>query len=53
MYIECIPFKTFKEKLKIVKAELKKNRNVEVWDKFIYTTTKGDFYDNYQEQILL
>ena len=53
MYIECIPFKTFKEKLQIVKEELKKNRNVEIWDKFIYTTTKGDFYDYYQEQILL
>lgn len=53
MIIKLIPYRTFKEKIQIVKIELKKNRNVEIWDKFIYTTTKGDFYDNYQEQILL
>ncbi len=43
MYIEIIPFRTFKEKIQIVKEELKKNRNVEIWDKFIYTSTKGEF----------
>lgn len=43
MIIKLIPYRTFKEKLKIVKEELKKNRNVEVWDKFIYTSTKGEF----------
>ncbi|ARE87743.1 hypothetical protein [Clostridium formicaceticum] len=37
MVIELIPYKTFKEKIKIVSEELKKNRYVEVWDKYIYS----------------
>lgn len=43
MYTEIIPYATFKEKIQIVKEELKKNRNVEIWDKHIYTSTKGEF----------
>ncbi|MGN9164942.1 hypothetical protein ACTNDY_06595 [Tissierellaceae bacterium HCP3S3_D8] len=37
---EVIPFKTFKEMIKIVKEELKKNRYVEIWDKIIYSAEK-------------
>lgn len=39
---EAIPFKSFKEKIMIVKEELKKGRYVEVWDKqkVIYSERK-------------
>lgn len=37
---EAIPYKNFKEMIKIVKEERKKNRYVEVWDKFIYSAEK-------------
>lgn len=37
---EVIPYKNFKEKINIVMEELKKNRHVEVWDKFIYSAEK-------------
>lgn len=37
---ELIPYKTFKERLRIVSKELKKGRYVEVWDKHIYSATK-------------
>ena len=37
---EAIPYKSHKEKFKIVFQELKKNRHVEVWDKFIYSAKK-------------
>ena len=40
MVIEIIPFCSFKEKIKIIKEELKKNRYIEIWDKYIYTETK-------------
>ena len=37
---EAIPYENFKEKINIVMEELKKNRYVEVWDKFIYSAEK-------------
>lgn len=37
---EAIPFKDIKHKYNIINAELKKNRYVEVWDKFIYSAEK-------------
>lgn len=37
---EVIPYYSFREKIIIVAAELKKNRHVEVWDKFIYSAEK-------------
>lgn len=37
---KAIPYKNFKEKINIVLQELKKNRYVEVWDKFIYSAEK-------------
>ena len=37
---EIIPFKNHKEKFKIVKKELGKNRLVEVWDEYIYSQRK-------------
>lgn len=40
MVVELIPYKTFKEKIKIVAEELSKNRHVEVWDKYIYSVSK-------------
>lgn len=38
MVVEIIPYRSFKEKIKIVKEELEKNRKVEVMDnpKVIY-----------------
>lgn len=38
--VECILFRTFKERLRIVKEELKKNRHVEIWDKYVYSAEK-------------
>ena len=47
---EVIPYKTFKEKNRIIAAELKKDRYIETWDKLIYSAKKwkvkkkkGDF----------
>lgn len=39
---EAIPYKNFKEKINIVKEELRKNRHVEIWDKqkVIYSERK-------------
>lgn len=37
---ELIPYRNFKEKIKIVKEQQRKNRYVEIWDKVIYTATK-------------
>ena len=37
---ELIPFSTFKERLRIVAEELRKNKHVEVWEKHIYSATK-------------
>ena len=39
---EVIPFKNHKQKFIIVHQELKKNRYVEVWDKFIYSAEKWE-----------
>lgn len=40
MVVELIPYENFKEKIKIVSEELRKNRHVEVWDKYIYSVSK-------------
>lgn len=40
--VEAIPYRSFKEKIRIVSEELAKNRHVEVWDKFIYSAEKID-----------
>lgn len=37
---EAIPYKDFKDKNKIIADELKKNRYIEIWDKFIYSAEK-------------
>lgn len=37
---EVIPYKTFKEKNRIIAAELKKDRYIEKWDKLIYSAKK-------------
>lgn len=37
MIVELIPYTTFKQKIKIVKEQLKLNRKVEIWDKYIYS----------------
>lgn|GEM_PF-2602406 len=37
---ECIPYRTFKERIRIVKEELSKGRYVEVWDNHIYSAIK-------------
>lgn len=42
---EVIPYRNFKEKLKIVKQELKKNRYVEVWNGYIYSSKKWWKYE--------
>lgn len=39
---EAIPYKNFREKIKIVMEELLKGRHVEVWDKFIYSAEKWE-----------
>ena len=51
MNVEAIPYSTFKERLKIVKQELDKGNYVEIWDKIIYTETRGNRHENKQECI--
>lgn len=43
---EAIPYKNKKDKYNIINKELKKNRYVEVWDKFIYSAKKWE--DKYE-----
>lgn len=42
MIIEAIPYRKFKEKIRIVKEELNKDRYVEVRDKYIYSAGKQE-----------
>lgn len=52
MNVEVIPYSTFKERLRIVKEELKKDRYVEVWDKHIYSASKrGNDIEDKQKYI--
>lgn len=37
---EAIPYKNFKEMSRIVRLELKENRYVEIWDKYIYSAER-------------
>ena len=37
---EAIPYKNEKEQFELVQKDLKKNRYVEVWDKYIYSAKK-------------
>lgn len=37
---EAIPYKNDKHKYNIINDELKKNRYIEIWDKFIYSAKK-------------
>lgn len=39
---EAIPYKSEKHKYNIINAELRKNRYVEIWDKFIYSAKKWE-----------
>lgn len=39
---EAIPYETFKEKNNIIADELKKNRYIEIWDKYIYSAEKWE-----------
>lgn len=49
---EAIPYESFKEKIRIVKEELIKDRHVEVWDneKLIYSSDK--WRDNREQENL-
>lgn len=38
--VEVIPYDDFKQKVKLVKQEERKNRYVEVWDGVIYSAVK-------------
>lgn len=38
--VECIPYRTFKERIRIVKEELRKGRYIEVWDNYVYSAVK-------------
>ena len=42
MVVEAIPFRTFKERIRIVKEEERKDRHIEIWDKLrlIYSCEK-------------
>ena len=40
--IECIPFKTFKEKISIVKRSSNRNVNVSIEDNFVIVERKRD-----------
>ena len=40
MVTEAIPYRTFKERIRIVKEEERKDRYIEVWDKYVYSATK-------------
>ncbi len=37
---EVIPYRTFKEKIQIVKQELNKGRYVEIWKGYVYSARK-------------
>ena len=52
---EVIPYKNHKEKFKIVFQELRKNRHVEVWDKYIYSAKKWEVkkWDRNAERVFL
>ncbi|MBS4538200.1 hypothetical protein GOQ27_06980 [Clostridium sp. D2Q-11] len=56
MIAELIPYKSFKEKIKIVREEQKKNRYIEIWENSIYSATKfsemGVEDEEYKGQIL-
>lgn len=39
---EAIPYRNFKQKINIVNEELKKNRYIEIWDKYIYSAEKWE-----------
>lgn len=39
---EVMPYKTLKEKNRIIADELKKDRYIETWDKFIYSARKWE-----------
>lgn len=58
---EAIPYRSHKEKFKLVSQELNKNRYVEVVDelKIIYSANKGgfkmeraDYYGNFREELI-
>lgn len=38
--VELIPYKNFKQMIKITKQELMKNRYVEIWSGYIYSAEK-------------
>lgn len=40
MLIEIIPYRNFKEKIKIVKELQRENKYIEIWDDVIYAATK-------------
>lgn len=37
---EAIPYRTFKEMIKIIKQELNKGRYVEIWKGYVYSAEK-------------
>lgn len=37
---EIIPYKNFKEKIRISKREVEKGRHVEVWEDYIYSAER-------------
>jgi len=40
MNAEVIPYNSFKDRVKIVREELSKDRYIEIWDKHIYSAEK-------------
>lgn len=41
MIVELIPYRTFKEKIRIVREQELMNKHVEVWDGYVYAVSKS------------
>jgi len=39
---EAIPYRNFKQMIRIVKRELKKNRYIEIWENVVYSEKKQE-----------
>ena len=46
MLVEVIPYKNFKEKLRIVKELQRKNMYIEIWENMIYASKRGIISEN-------
>ena len=46
MLVEVIPYRNFKEKIRIVKELQSKNMYIEIWENMIYASKRGIINEN-------